>query len=742
MTNRVLVILTSCVILCAPVASAQRGGQQGQAANQPGGQPGSQPTGGNASSLQGLSWANKTWDDNLGFPQIRKRVVACYTLVYGNSATLPFLLQPAKTTEQLKSFRVACKVKNGKPAEDDPEGKKQCAAQTAIDVSKRTWCPCAHLTSDQPVLMGQNLVIGIDVSQVRTDRMKVLNLNVTNQQGNPINPTPVRPSFSNSVTSSTNLAGGPYYLAWPNEIPGESNATINVNVVYTPPVPGEKWFPATFYPAGSVVISAGGDGHYYSASVGGVSAEQANQAPAFRAAAVAQIRDGTITWIDSGNAAPQGANGGGPGNAGQANGSGTSVWLPSTNYNRGQSVYDPYNGHYYLNLSGAANCPVPGGAATTPCGTSGLQPSDPFSLPTISDGTVVWADRGPVLPGGAATVAWSPATRYDSGAWVGPENGRYFQAVQPATAAGATPATSGPGPFVFPLSQAPATVSDGEIVWQDAGTTAPGVALLWVPNTSYNAGAAVATSNGHYYTTTRTGRSGSVPAQPNFGITVAQTFTPEAQSAANMQIVWEDIGTAAPSSVANGQPADQVVSLLNLPFSESHSLSYYNLASGVVYSGVNSRSFGLSCTSSGTPPVTTCKAIQTGTSPTVDPVLLFTFYPIPWDAERRCPNNICLGHFKTNPPGLSFGLSLSSPASSFHVGASFELLRNVQIFAGYNWSKQATLPPPGTSQPTMSSGTPVTVQKFYGGPSAGLTLNISGFIQGLFGGGSKSTPSQ
>jgi hypothetical protein len=86
---------------------------------------------------------------------------------------------------------------------------------------------------------------------------------------------------------------------------------------------------------------------------------------------------------------------------------------------------------------------------------------------------------------------------------------------------------------------------------------------------------------------------------------------------------------------------------------------------------------------------------------------------------------------------VSFGLSLASPSSSFYVGGSFEVFRNIQLVGGYNWSKQAHLPPSTTSQPSQatSSGTPLTIQKFSSAPFFGVTLNISGFIQGLFGGG-------
>jgi hypothetical protein len=48
--------------------------------------------------------------------------------------------------------------------------------------------------------MGQELVVGIDVSDlsesgVNINQVKLLNINVTTQQSTPLNPSPVRPSF-------------------------------------------------------------------------------------------------------------------------------------------------------------------------------------------------------------------------------------------------------------------------------------------------------------------------------------------------------------------------------------------------------------------------------------------------------------------------------------------------------------------------------------------------------------------
>jgi hypothetical protein len=94
---------------------------------------------------------------------------------------------------------------------------------------------------------------------------------------------------------------------------------------------------------------------------------------------------------------------------------------------------------------------------------------------------------------------------------------------------------------------------------------------------------------------------------------------------------------------------------------------------------------------------------------------------------------------------------LANPSTSFYAGASFELFRNLQLVVGYNFAKESKLPNPSVQIPGNST-TAVTAQKLSNGPFFGLTFNISGFIQGLFGGGggggsgsakgSSTTPSQ
>jgi hypothetical protein len=829
--SRVLVVtLVICVMTYPPRSSAQKPGSQGQ--NTQGA-----PQNASSPSLQGLSWPQATWDRDLGLPPGLEKngtVLACYTLAYGNSSTQPLLLKPANSYDERTKFSAECEADANGNLKEKGSTKKRCElarqqkitelkwevekdkfsgldtkqAQAKVDQAKKSgfkgvrWSYCKTLDSEHPILMGQTLVIGIDIDSALSERVKILNINLTNQQGNPINPTPVRASFGNSATTATNAGVGPYYLTWPNEIPGDSIPTVNVNVVYTPPMPGDKWQPGTFYPAGIVVADPNGNGHYYTASSGGVSAANANDRPLFPAPGIQQIFDGTARWVDNGNTQPQS---GGPGSAGATGSSGFALWIPASSYSRNQVIFNPYNGHYYSNLAvGNATCTqsVP---PNTCVQTSG-PPTDPFSVPTptIADGTVTWADQGtdpPPVPAPAARVA---GANYGNGVYVQSPDGHYYKAVQ------AGGGVAGMGPSPFPIVAVPGVVTDGGVVWGMNDNVAAAGLPSWSPNTKYLKGKSVRGSNGHIYTAgTLVGISGAIPTQPYFATTpafseVTETTTsvlassnvspgsnvvvsvpstvgfsvgsyvalgtgdseelsqigsiepgksitllsvahkhetpfPVTQNQEGLNIRWEDIGTTPPASVASGQPPDQVVSLLNFQYAQSHSLSYYNLASGVMYSWAKSRSFGFQpagCSNSAGS-TTPCVPTQIGSSRTVDPVLLFTVYPKPWDSESRCPGNWCLGRFKTNPPGLSFGLSLSSPSSSFYAGASFEILRNLQVVVAANFAKEAMLAPTSTSQPSSAtmSGTPVTVQKFTTAPSVGLTLNILGFVQSLFGGG-------
>src|SRR5208282_626259 len=154
------------------------------------------------------------------------------------------------------------------------------------------------------------------------------------------------------------------YLTWPYQLPGDVIPTFNVNMVYTPPVPGAPWQGNTFYPAGSVVTSSSNSGRFYTALTGGFSDAEPRE-PNLPVDVPPTTDDGDLVWLDSGTTAPNvsaassqpsgagqgGGQGGGQGAGGAGGGGGTAAkpqqWLGHSHYLIGDVILDPYNGHYY-----------------------------------------------------------------------------------------------------------------------------------------------------------------------------------------------------------------------------------------------------------------------------------------------------------------------------------------------------------------------------------------------------------
>ena len=180
------------------------GGNQGSQGNQGGGSgQGNQGGGGGSQGTPGLSYTLAEWP-KLGLPDVKGpaptfkngRMVSCYRLVTGNSSSQPFLLERVKSEEtRATGFYRVC------AGETDTEGRRQCKQDEAKQA--RHWNACSTVTDKTPLLSGQELVVGIDLSELNArslnlDQVKLLNISVTNQQSTPLNPSPVRPTFPGS----------------------------------------------------------------------------------------------------------------------------------------------------------------------------------------------------------------------------------------------------------------------------------------------------------------------------------------------------------------------------------------------------------------------------------------------------------------------------------------------------------------------------------------------------------------
>lgn len=310
----------------------------------------------------------------------------------------------------------------------------------------------------------------------------------------------------------------------------------------------------------------------------------------------------------------------------------------------------------------------------------------------------------------APSLTWQSKTPYLAGNVVlaDPDNHHLYSAVEGGVSGVVQPA--------FPTS-ASAKIVDGTIVWQESGIVN---ARNWQANYPYQKGDVVWASpdNGHAYTALKSGSSGPMP--PTFAITASSSNPSEIT---DNSVSWQDSGSS--SGLTVGSQNEQSVNLLNLTLPQAHTLYYYNLASGVVASTVEPPTFVFQQTAGST--TNTPKRI--GGDPLVDPVLMFMAYPVPMDAERPW-------HPRDLIPGITFGLSLSSPASNFYFGGSSEIRRNVQVVYGFNIARISKLAPAGTV--STSTSTPATVQYWGKGAFIGITYNISSFIQSLFGGGGKS----
>jgi hypothetical protein len=392
------------------------------------------------------------------------------------------------------------------------------------------------------------------------------------------------------------------------------------------------------------------------------------------------------------------------------------------------------NGHYYLTYEG---------------GLSGASAPTKWENTAIIDNDCQWVSIGSTPPPSALGITPAP---YKLGqpyknmdvVYVLVTGLYYAQAAVPAPPN--TTCTSNTSMSTFYVTagttseeapKADGKTTDGDIQWMDSAiydTACGGPAATqqpWKSATHYNLGTVVCNpkERGREYVviaspspTSKTGNS-----TPVFSHKDELLYTVAA-------VTWTDLGQIQPASVTNSPATDQTVALLSSkPLPQTHSLYSYNISSGVVVTSIRVPSYGFVAGS--TPSTNSGKAVQTGSTLLIDPVISLTKYIKPFDAERKWqPSDLI--------PGITLSFSLSSPTSNFYFGGSSEFQRYLQFTYGFAIAKTQQLVSNGYVP--SSSSTPATTSVWSKGGYIGLSFNISGLIQGLTSsasGGGKSSSS-
>jgi hypothetical protein len=699
-------------------------------------------------SLTGLSYANGDWNKQM--PSYRDQVMLCYRLAPTESASQPFTLDPAPI------------------------------ADAADDKGNSIVVPCATIDAKHPMAQRQTVVLAIDARKVDLTRIKVLNFNLSSVASTPINPAPLRPSLSTSSVAALNAGKNDiYYFAWPVQLTGDTIPTLTVNVVYVGPAPGDPRTANTVYSSGGVVSDKG---HFYTALREGRSSSAGKVT--FSNVVPATVDDGpapglSLTWMDVGMGIASGV----PVSAVQS-------WAPGKQFIQGTVIFNPINSHYYVATAGGFSGNVmPVFAATTwktvtepapsvtwqfvgstnpnPSGspppalwtpntvyqlgqvvngnpgfylaiaagqsgpmspfpaTAPAKPSTTFSEPNAAP-ALTWTDLGNGIPPGvpgSSFQAWAPSKYFATGSVIlFPGNSHYYVASM-----GGITGTTAP---MFPastLATIPDTAAPGKITWEDVGTAAPpgsgSTIAQWAPNMLYASGQVITDADtAHYYLARSSGQSGA--AKPTFPIIVRDPDPSNPNGAVNDgNVTWLDSGTVPPAAVANAGPTDAPVNLVNIALPQVHSLYYFNIATGFAVSNVRNSTF-TTVPQTSSAGMTTYQPQQIRGHRNVEPIILFTSYlpGLPLDAESPWkPKNLV--------PGLSFGFSMANPASSFYVGGSSEIWRNIQLAFGANINTNINSLVPGQ---VFGASAPNTTSRTAVQPFIGLTLNMN-FIASFFG---------
>jgi hypothetical protein len=170
----------------------------------------------------------------------------------------------------------------------------------------------------------------------------------------------------------------------------------------------------------------------------------------------------------------------------------------------------------------------------------------------------------------------------------------------------------------------------------------------------------------------------------------------------------------------------QIVKLIDdIEYPQVHTTYAYNLATGLVVSGIRRPTFVKVQTVVAEKPVD--DRYRTDTLPgslTVKPVATLSFYLF-----RKLDIQVPVTWKERVVPAPTVGFSLSSPTDDIFVGLSHELLRNTQLIYGFHWARVDEL---GPQSPVEEQLPTVTTDKHFKHKAyVGITLNLN-FIRGLF----------
>jgi hypothetical protein len=437
----------------------------------------------------------------LGLKKAEDLVFACYKLVPAHSGAIPFILEPITeppTWHKQSSYRNGDLVVPSDPNNAHyyqasiarADGKE---AEAKSGHTEPTWngdttdngiiwkeagelrgqkelkVRCTNITPTNPLVMDRILVVALDMSDIppeTKERFKILNLNITNQQGAPLNVTPVRSSVAagSATGAAVSLlaekekppAPKAYFMTWPNQMPGDTAVTASVNLVYTPVAPGLPWTPNTFYPAGTIVMPNDTIGHYYIAVNSGYSADKQEFEPHYE---LKPLSRGTgLSWKDRGLIPA-------------LNPPVTTTWKANTAYADKALVQpEPANHHYY--------------EAVGPGATGQNPPPFPvhYGDQVVESEHIELLDAGATQPANSKLRAWAEnAVYFLADVILDPKTQHYWLVTQPGYSGKEKQLKAEVPAPVWVLGDAIASSTKPAVTWQDIGAGLPSSATLGVP---------------------------------------------------------------------------------------------------------------------------------------------------------------------------------------------------------------------------------------------------------------------